>query len=141
MSWVEHTLQGQVYHKEIQIVDHVQPDIINSIESQNNIQIYKMKRSLIISVFKFNIASTIQHHSTSINILKLLISTNMARGIAITHLTHLISKVYTHDTQNLICENVCACIKQTSKILQLVFLLYIILQMALQGSSLVDQKY
>jgi len=27
----EHTRQGQVYHKEIQIVDHVQPDIINGI--------------------------------------------------------------------------------------------------------------
>lgn len=102
MSRGEHTLQGQVYHKEIQILDHVQPDIINRVETQNNKQTRKMmKKSLTISVFKFNITSTTQHHSTSTNILKLLINTYIARGIAIIHLTHLTSKVYIHDTQSL----------------------------------------
>lgn len=100
MSRGEHTLQGQVYHKEIQILDHVQPDIINRVETQNNKQTRKMmKTPLTISVFKFNITSTTQHHSTSTNILKLLINTYMARGIAIIHL--ITSKVYIHDTQSL----------------------------------------
>lgn len=58
----EHTLQGQVYRKEIQIVDHVQPVIIESIQPQNNIRIYKIERSLIISVYKVNIISTIPPH-------------------------------------------------------------------------------
>jgi len=102
MSRDEHTHQGQVYHREIQIVDHVQPDIINGVETQNNIHVCKMmKKSFIISVLKFNITSTTQHHSTSTNILKLLINTYIARGIAIIHLTHLISKVYIHDTHSL----------------------------------------
>lgn len=62
MSRGEHTHQGQVYHKEIQIVDHVQPVIIESIQPQNNIRIYKIERSLIISVYKVNIISTIPPH-------------------------------------------------------------------------------
>lgn len=128
----EHTLQGQVYHKEIQILDHVQPDIINRVETQNNKQTRKMmKKSLTISVFKFNITSTTQHHSTSTNILKLLINTYMARGIAIIHL--ITSKVYIHDTQSLHNMWECVCMCKANKIyrMQLVFLLYISLQMAL----------
>lgn len=58
----EHTLQGQVYRKEIQIVDHVQPDIIEGTQTQNKIKIYKTDRSLIIYVFKFNIISAIPSH-------------------------------------------------------------------------------
>lgn len=145
MSRGEHTHQGQVYHKEIQIVDHVQPDIIEGTQTQNKIKIYKTERSLIIYVFKFNIISAIPSHSTSTDISKLLISTYTAKGISVIQLTQFTSKIYTHDNEPrglIMCENVCACVNQTtSNKLQSVFLLYVSHQMALQGSSQIGLKY